>query len=131
MLVCFIFVGTQDRILIDINYHQITMNQHKNWAWKLNIDIYKLTFLLYQLLIVLNRFVIYLFLDKEIAKKKKFITAGGSWLFFISLGWWIGNEQLFNVGLINFYSPWKHKKTHPLKSFENHGISDGFKENRS
>ena len=31
MLVCFICVGTQDMILIDINHHyQITMNQHKN-----------------------------------------------------------------------------------------------------
>ena len=31
MLVCFIFMGTQDRTLIDINhYYQITMNQHKN-----------------------------------------------------------------------------------------------------
>ena len=31
MLVCFICMGTQDRTLIDINYHyQITMNQHKN-----------------------------------------------------------------------------------------------------
>ena len=30
MLVCFICVGTQDRILIDINHqYQITMNQHK------------------------------------------------------------------------------------------------------
>ena len=31
MLVCFICMETQDRILIDINHHyQITMNQHKN-----------------------------------------------------------------------------------------------------
>ena len=31
MLACFICLGTQDRILIDINHHyQITMNQHKN-----------------------------------------------------------------------------------------------------
>ena len=31
MLVCFICVGTQDKILMDINHHyQITMNQHKN-----------------------------------------------------------------------------------------------------
>ena len=30
MLVCFICMGTQDRILIDINHHQIVMNQHKN-----------------------------------------------------------------------------------------------------
>ena len=31
MLVCFIFMGTQDRTLIDTNHHyQITMNQHKN-----------------------------------------------------------------------------------------------------
>ena len=31
MLVCFICMGTQDRILIDISHHyQIKMNQHKN-----------------------------------------------------------------------------------------------------
>ena len=30
-LVCFICMGTQDRILIDINHHyQTAMNQHKN-----------------------------------------------------------------------------------------------------
>ena len=30
MLVCFVCIGTQDRVLIDINHHyQITMNQHK------------------------------------------------------------------------------------------------------
>ena len=65
MLVCFICMGTQDRTLIDINHHyQITMNQHKNWTWKLNINIHTL----YQLLIFLDRFS-YIFLDKEIAKK--------------------------------------------------------------
>ena len=67
----------------------------------MNINIYKVTFLLYQLLIFLNCFVIYLFFDKEIAKKK-FLPAGGSWLFFISPGQWIGNEQLFKVGLGEF-----------------------------
>ena len=30
MLVCFICMGTQERTLIDINHHQIVMNQHKN-----------------------------------------------------------------------------------------------------
>ena len=31
MLVYFLCVGTQDRILVDINHHyQITINQHKN-----------------------------------------------------------------------------------------------------
>ena len=31
MLVCFIYMGTQDSTLIGISYHyQITMNQHKN-----------------------------------------------------------------------------------------------------
>ena len=30
MLVCFIYMGTQDRTLIDINHHQIAMNQHKD-----------------------------------------------------------------------------------------------------
>ena len=56
MLVCFIYIGTQDRTLIDINHHyQITMNQHKN------MKICKVTFLLYQLLIFLNLFIVYLF----------------------------------------------------------------------
>ena len=30
MLICFIYMGTQDRTLIDINHYQITMNQNKN-----------------------------------------------------------------------------------------------------
>ena len=31
MLISFIWMGTQDRTLIDINHHyQITMNQHEN-----------------------------------------------------------------------------------------------------
>ena len=95
MLVCFICLGTQDRFLIDINHHyQITMNQHKNWTWKLNINIYtKVTFLLYQLLVFLNRFAIYLFRQRDC--KEKFLLAGGSWLLFISPGRWIGNKQLF------------------------------------
>ena len=42
--------------------------------------IYKVTFLLYQLFIFLNRFVIYIFLDKEIVKKK-FLPVGGLQLF--------------------------------------------------
>ena len=32
-------------------------------------------------------------------QKKKFLPVGGSWLFFISLGWRIGNKQLFKVDL--------------------------------
>ena len=51
MLVCFIYLGTQDRTLIDINHHY----QHKN------MKICKVTFLLYQLLIFLNLFIVYLF----------------------------------------------------------------------
>ena len=95
MLVCFVCVETQDMILTDINHHyQITMNQHKNWTWKLNT---KVTFLLYRLLIFLNRFVIYLFRQRDC--KKKFLRVGGSWLFFISPARWIENEQLFKVGL--------------------------------
>ena len=45
-----------------------------------------------------NSGIIDSFLDKEIAKKK-FLPAGGSWFLFISPGWWIGNEQLFKIGL--------------------------------
>ena len=89
MLVCFICVGTQDMILIDINHHyQITMNQPKNLTLKFNINIYKVTFSLYQLLM----FVIYLFRQRD--RKKKFLPTGGSWLFFISPSWWIWNEIL-------------------------------------
>ena len=98
MLRCSICMGKHNRTLIDINHqYQITMNQHKNWTKKLNINISKGTFLLYQLPIFLN-ILSYIFLDKVIAKKK-FLSVGGSWLFFISPGWWIGNEQLFKVGL--------------------------------
>ena len=39
-----------------------------------------------------------MFLDKEISKKK-FLPGGGSWLFFIPPGWWVGNKKLFEVGL--------------------------------
>ena len=32
-------------------------------------------------------------------QKKKILFAGGSWLFFVPPSRWIGNEQLFKVGL--------------------------------
>ena len=48
--------------------------------------------ILYQLVIFLN-LLWYIFLDREIAKKK-FLPEGGSWLYFISPSWWIGKEQL-------------------------------------
>ena len=66
----------------------------------MNINKYKVTFLLYQLLIFLNLFIVHLFRQRD-CKKKKFLSAGGTWLFFISPGQWIGNEQLFKVGLNN------------------------------
>ena len=44
-----------------------------------------------------------MFLDKEIPKTM-FLPSGSSWLFFILPGWWIGNEQLFKVGLKDNYS---------------------------
>ena len=70
ILVCFICMGTQDRTLIDINHHyQITMNQHKSWTKILNINIYKVTFLLYQQLIFLNLFIAYLFRQRDCKKK--------------------------------------------------------------
>ena len=81
MLVCFICVGTQDRILIDINHH------YDESAQKLNINIYaKVPFLLYQLLIFLNRFVIYLFLDKEIAKISFYPRAAHDYFLFHPAG---------------------------------------------
>ena len=79
------------------SHHQIMMNQYKNWTWKFNIDIYKVKFLLDWLLIFLNLCVVFLFRQRD--WKKKFLPVGGSWLFFVSPSWWIGNEQLFNVGL--------------------------------
>ena len=61
---------------------------------KLNINTHQVTFLLYQLLIVLNLFIVY-----------RFRQRGSFWLFFISPGQWIKNKQLFKVGLI----PWKRQ----------------------
>ena len=60
----------------------------------MNINIYKVTFLLYQVLIFLNHFVIYLFRQKRL---QKFLPVGSLWLFFSSHSQWIG--QLFKVGL--------------------------------
>ena len=48
--------------------------------------------------------MLYIFLDK-----KKFLPTGGLWLFFISPGWWIGNEQLFKVGLGTCYQLWTYQ----------------------
>ena len=97
--------------MIDINHHyQIKMNQHKNWTKKLNINICKVTFLLYHLLIFLNRFIIYLFRQRDC--KKTFLHAGGSWLFFTSPAQWIGNEQLFKVGLSGLYSSLQSTTNH-------------------
>ena len=59
-------------------------------------NINKVTFLLYQLLIFLNIFIVYFFQKKRL-QKKPFLPAGSSWLFFISPNRWIGNEQLFKV----------------------------------
>ena len=43
-----------------------------------------------------------------------FLQAGGSGLFFISPSWWIGNKQLFKVGLIFTIFSFDH----PVKSFK-------------
>ena len=70
MLVCFICRGTQDGTLIDINhYYQIAIINIKNWTWKLNMNIHKVAFLLYQLLIFLNLFFVYLFRQSGCRKK--------------------------------------------------------------
>ena len=50
--------------------------------------------LLYQLLIFLNLLIVYLFRQRD-WKKNTFLPTVSSWLFFISSGQWIGNEQLF------------------------------------
>ena len=62
----------------------------------MNISIYKVTFLLYQLLIFLKNFAVYLFGPKD-CKEKSFYQARD--YFLILSGRWIGNEQLFKVGL--------------------------------
>ena len=41
-------------------------------------------------------------------QKKKFLLAGGSWLFFISLGAWIGKKQLFKFGLMYHFEHIDH-----------------------
>ena len=64
---------------------------------KTDLNIYKVTFLLYQLLIFVILFIIWLFRQRN-CKKKKFLPAGSLWLFCISPSQWIGNEQLFKVG---------------------------------
>ena len=94
MLVCFICMGTQGRTLISIiiiNLWWINVKIEQ----KLNINTYKVTFLLYQLLIFLNLFIVHLFRQRDC--KKKFVLTGGLWLFFVSPGRWIGNKQLFKV----------------------------------
>ena len=63
----------------------------------MNINIYKAVLLLYQLLIFLNFFLVYLF--RQRGCKKKFLPVGCLPLFFISPSRWIGNKQLFKVGL--------------------------------
>ena len=57
----------------------------------------KVTFLLHQLLIFLNLFIVYLFTQRDC--QKSFYPRAALDYFFISPGWWIGNEQLFKVGL--------------------------------
>ena len=71
MLVCFVCMGDTKQ---DFDWYQsslslIMMNQDKNWPKKLNINIYKVTFLLYQLLMFLNLFIVYLFREKRLQKK--------------------------------------------------------------
>ena len=63
--------------------------------------MYKVTFLLYQLLIFLNLFIVHLF--RQRLQKRKFLPVGGSRLFLFQPSQWIGNNQLFKVGLILHY----------------------------
>ena len=57
----------------------------------------------------------YIFLDKEIGKKKflaSHLLAGGSWQFFISSSRWIGNKELLKVGLTsNCINPYTWQPT--------------------
>ena len=51
---------------------------------------------MYQLLIFLNLFIVYLFKQRDCQKNLYQRAAHG---FFISPGRWIGNKQLFKIGL--------------------------------
>ena len=96
-LVCFICVGTQDRILILILY-QSSLSNYNESTKKLNMKIE------YKYIYKSNIFTVsaaYLFkllchISFQIKRlqKKKFLQAGSLWQFFISPGQWIGNEQV-------------------------------------
>ena len=62
----------------------------------MNINIYKVTFLLYQVLIFLNRFVIYLFRQKR-SEQKKVSTCGQIVIIFYFT--WPVDRTTFKVGL--------------------------------
>ena len=71
----------------------------------MNINIYKVTFLLYQLLIFLNLFIIYLSRQRDWKKKSSTCWRLVTFFFFLP-GRWIANKQLFKVGLSTEYWPW-------------------------
>ena len=108
MLVFFICMGTQDRTLIDINhYYETTMNHHKNWIWKLNINIHKVTFFLYQLLIFLNLCIIYLFRPRDCHKNGFYLPAARDCLLFHL-------ASQIHIQNLTFFTSQNHENFDPL-----------------
>ena len=69
----------------------------------MKINLCKVTFLLYQLLLIfLNHFIVYLFRQTDCQKKSFHLQAARDYFLFHSRlsGPWIGNKQLFKVGLM-------------------------------
>ena len=101
--------GNTRQDLIGVNHYWITMNQHKNWTKKLNINIFEVTLLLYQLLIFYNLFIIYLFRQRD--HKKKVSTLGRLLTIFYFIQLVDRKQTTFEVS-----KSWPHFK--PLWSLE-------------
>ena len=70
-------MGTQDRILIDINNHyQIAMDQHKKLSKKIKYKSIESNIFIVSAAYLFKSFLSYIYLGKEIAKTK-FLPAGG------------------------------------------------------
>ena len=107
----FICVGTQDRILIDINHdYQIMMNQY-----------YCISCLSFKI------FLLHIFLDKESLFRKSLPT-GGLWLFFISPSRWVGHKLLLKIGLTCII-PWSTMKPENMKSLSEAKLRYSFQKN--
>ena len=84
----------------DFDWYQSSLSNYdeSNWTWKLNINIYKVTFLLYQLLIFLNLFNKYLLRQRDCKKK---VSNRGRLVTIFYFTWpVVRKKQLFMIGLI-------------------------------